>query len=113
MENISNSIAQLSQLSQQFAVKNKPFPLAALLRIYIKNERVSDYDSSVYCRNFEGFRWLVDWLGPIEIPVSPPTFHSRVDSILISYECDQIAQILGVSPELIWQLIMEIKDNEC
>lgn len=106
MDNVSSS---LERLSAQFAVRNKPFPLKSLLELYIKNERIADSTSSLYCGYFEGFRWLVDWLKPIEIPTAP---FPPVPDILISYEIAQIAIIVGTSNETIWHLVMEIYNEQ-
>jgi len=66
------------------------FPLWALLTIYAKAER------ECYINYMAGFKALTSWLGPIDIPTK---YSSRsCPDMLITYEIQEIAVILGCNP---------------
>lgn len=96
-----------TSISSRLAALKAPtgtFPLEALLRIYAKyKER-----NPLYLNYFEGFKLLVDWLEPLEVPQLtaqellpiPPCFHT--------YEIQEIAAILHLDQALIYTIFWRI-----
>jgi len=77
-------------IRKQLALKNKPFPLWALLILYDNSNK-----RDTYCNYFEGFKLLVEWLGPIELtPHSEP-----IPSLYRSYEIQELSKILHTTQE--------------
>jgi len=111
MEQQSNDRVAAALASLRLA--RKPFPLHALLTLYIKNESFVDtcgeaqfrYENSLYTNYFAGFKALVRWIGPIEIPTKQ---YPSVHNLLISYEVQEIAKILHCSPDIIWHTFLEV-----
>ena len=83
-----------------------PFPLESLLRIYAKYKS----NNPLYTNYFEGFKLLVDWLSPLEVPDIqrmdiPPCFHT--------YEVQEIASILKLDQALIYTIFWRIHYATC
>lgn len=78
----------------------KKFPLKALLILYGKSNK---YET--YCNYFEGFKLLVDWLGPIDIPEVEP---AGVAWCFGSYEIQEMAVILGCSQYTLLSVCLEL-----
>ena len=78
---------RLNAIKQQEEIKAKPFPLWALLVMY---ERGSLKD--LYCNYFEGFKILIDWLKPIQIPAIENSL--PIYKLHSSYAKQEIATIL-------------------
>lgn len=78
---------RLAALKQQKESEKKTFPLWALLHLYETGNH-----NQLYLDSFAGFKLLVDWLGPIEIPVAPSSL--IVPRLHQSFELQQIASIL-------------------
>lgn len=92
-----------TEVLTRLANLKKPFPLRALLTIYLNASK-----KDLYIDYFAGFKLLVRWLGPIEIPtLVVPSY----PAVCISYEVDRIATILGVHPNLIFHTFMEIHND--
>lgn len=88
----------LANLKQKLLLESKPFPLASLLYMY----EVSNHKDT-YCNYFEGFKLLVDWLGPIEIPEIPAQLESKpIPKLYHTYDIQEIAVILKTSQERIY-----------
>jgi len=80
----------LERLKRQRELESKPFPIEFLLIIY---ERGSSKD--LYCNYFEGFKLLVQWLGPIQLtPHSEP-----LNKLYRSYEIQELSIILNTTQE--------------
>ena len=93
----SDVAAKLAEL--RAATVKKPFPLLSLLTLYSKSPH------SLYIDHFEGFKLLVDWLSPIEIPSVqefkiPLPFHT--------YTVQEVAKILNCSQCVVYKTFREI-----
>lgn len=87
------------QQSQQ--TTSRPFPLKSLLIIYIKANR------QLYINYFAGFKALVNFLGPIEIPETDFKYKQHLGS----YEIQEIANILKCPQAVIQKTFLEIEVN--
>ena len=76
--------------------QTNPTPLTTLLWLY-ENARYAD----VYCNYMEGFRLLVKWLSPIEIPPFKGSY--KIPRLHGSYELNAIAEILNIHPAHLYQ----------
>ena len=92
---LASPISSLERLKQQRELANKPFPLWALLILCEAGNR-ADW----YCNYFEGFKLLVNWLGPIELPAAPASL--RIPRLHRTYEIQEIAKILNTNQEVIY-----------
>lgn len=66
-----------------------PIPLSVLFYLYETGN-----STILYCNYMEGFRLLVDWLGPIDKPCNAPV--CKVPKLHGSYEMQQFATILDI-----------------
>lgn len=83
-------ISSIDRLKRQLELQKKPFPVWALLILY---ENGSSRD--LYCNYFEGFKLLVEWLGPIELtPHSEP-----LNRLHRTYELQELSVILKTTQE--------------
>lgn len=96
-----SSLSPLERFKQQRAIQQKPFPLWALLAIYHTSSR-----QDTYCNYFEGFKLLVDWLSPIEIPhltiEDRLKSENKIPKLFQGYEIQELATILGTTQEVIY-----------
>lgn len=97
----SNAVSRFIEAQK---LKQKPFPLMQLLRLYTKAR--SDL---VYCNYFEGFKLLVNWLKPIDISGYAI---KKVFTPLYNYEQQEMAVILGVHPSIIQQVFIELYGHQ-
>lgn len=96
ISNISSSLERLkAQRESQRELQSKPFPLWALLYFCEIGNR-NDW----YCDYFSGFKLLVSWLGPIDIPNAPSSL--KIPRLHRTYELQEIATILNSSQESIY-----------
>jgi hypothetical protein len=79
----------------------KKFPLESLLRIYYTAKK-----RDVYISDFEGFKLLVAWVAPIDVP--PKDSVVRAPSCFITYEIQQIAKILNTTEDVIYSALRKI-----
>ena len=98
---LTSSISSLAKLKQQRELQRQPFPLWALLALYEKGSR-----QTLYCNYFEGFKLLVAWLNPIEIPQltieQRQEQQNRIPKMFHTYDIQEIATILNTSQESIY-----------
>lgn len=88
----------LANLKQKLLLESKPFPLASLLYMYEVSNR-----KDTYCNYFEGFKLLVGWLGPIEVPEIPAQLELKpIPKLYHTYDIQEIAIILKTSQERIY-----------
>lgn len=73
----------------------KRFPLWALLTLYERG-----HARDLYIDDFEGFKELVAWLSPIEIPAYSI---ERIPKLHTNYELNKIAEILNVHPSIVYK----------
>jgi hypothetical protein len=84
---ISDKLAALKRARE---LREKPFPVWALLILY-ENSNARD----TYCNYFEGFKLLVEWLSPIELTPHSEPLHK----LQRSYEIQELATILQTTQE--------------
>lgn len=100
--NLQDSINLLhAQYSTQ---EPKKFPLKYLLFLYITGHK-----DDLYCEYFKGFKLLVDWLSPIDIPSLKKDF--KFAPYLFNYEQQEIANILKCSPYIVQQTLLEVHNG--
>ncbi len=76
---------------------NVGFPLHALLILYATGK-----PTDLYCNDMEGFKLLVDWLGPIQIPELEVI---QIPRMRENYEVQRIAMILKCDESIVYQLV--------
>ena len=81
--------------------KIKPFPFKILMLMYTK----ARYECR--CDYFDGFRQLVKWLEPIEIPVIPISRLWLLPAYFENWDITELAGILKVSPTVIFHYLFE------
>jgi hypothetical protein len=102
MDTLTNLTSSIATLKEARALKDKPFPVEALLTLYC-NARTKD----VYCGYMEGFSLLVSWLSPITI--SPELIRKGyLPRYLSNYEINQLSDILGTNPLTIYYILNKI-----
>jgi hypothetical protein len=84
-----SALQRLRAFKEQQQTAIKPFPLWALLYLY----ELAPY-KEVYCNYMEGFKLLVRWLAPIEIPPLHEC-SNRMNRLHGSYDTQAIAAILN------------------
>jgi hypothetical protein len=89
-----NLSALKEKLQQERLIKEKPFPLVALLYIFeIANHQL-------YQNYFQDFILLRDWLSPIDIPEAPE--HIKLPRCFRTYEIQEIARHLNTTQDNIY-----------
>src|ERR1035437_5776479 len=98
-------IDQPKELLDRLAVlaKPKPFPLWALLYLYY-HAHLKD----VYVNHFTGFKLLVDWLEPIEVPAD---IGVQLPRYCGNYELQEIAIILSTHQHILYQTLKAHDDK--
>lgn len=76
-------------------ISKAPFPLYALLTIYLKAEH------ECYVNYMEGFKALVSWLGPIEKPLTSLDHYDVNYHILGNYLTQRMHDILDIHEDCI------------
>lgn len=93
----------ISQFIEEFESKKRlqenKFPLKSLLILYMRGNKCD-----LYCDYFQGFKALVKWLSPIDIPQT----NAKLFLPLYNYEQQEIARILNCDPAIIQQIFLEI-----
>ena len=94
-ETRSTNSPALARLLEQRALQQKPFPLSALLQLYLTAQM------PLYVNYFEGFQELIKWLGPIAPSTKP--IHWPVPKLFLTYEMQEIARHTGNHISQIYQ----------
>ena len=80
-------------------LKQQKFPLGSLLTLYSRSP------SSLYLNHLEGFKLLVNWLGPVEKSKLQPV---EIPVYFCTYEINCLAEILGEHPSVIYQELYQL-----
>lgn len=86
-------------------LRSKPFPLKSLLILYVKSD---DTTSRLYRDYHTGFKVLHTWLSPIELP--DPANFSEIPRVFNNWELNELADIVGTVPKVIYGILREILD---
>jgi len=91
--------ATLAEFLAARALATTPFPLEALLTLYVRCPRL------LYLDYFEGFKLLVKWQGPIAPSKLEPM---EIPKFLCTYECQELGTILREHPSVIYQELWKL-----
>lgn len=91
------SISSLERLK----ISRRPFPLKYLLLLYVRARR------ECYLNYHAGFKNLYDWLAPIDIPAGNE-YKKKMPDVFNNWEIQELARICGCSPDIIFNLLIEI-----
>lgn len=96
-----DSLSQfIKQREQETLLREKKFPLRCLLLLYTQARY------SLYIDYLAGFRVLVGWLSPIQVPPYNPS--APFSPLLYNYEQQEIARILNCDPRIIQQTFLSL-----
>ena len=86
-----NALCELGRLDRT--------PVEVVLFLYVRGPH-----DVLYSNYYEGFKLLVDWLGPFD---TPDLEYKPLPAWLNNWECNEIASILKTTPELIFHFFLE------
>lgn len=94
-----SALLALQKLKYERELREKEFPLNSLMILYHRSQKL------LYVNYMEGFKELVNWLGPIsrskKQSINVPTY-------LYTYEVQEIAKILDEDGSKIWQELLQV-----
>lgn len=93
----------IREKQEERTLRENKFPLKSLLFLYLTCSR-KPYNC-LYLSYFAGFKELVNWLGPIDIP---PLTTQKIFKPFYNYEIQEIAVILNCNPAIIQSVFMEL-----
>lgn len=93
LENLKNELNQSAKSDSNSEIQT---PIQVLFYLY-ENAAYSD----VYINHMEGFRLLIEWLRPVEVPCNNSI--EKIPRLHGSYEINEIAAILDLHPSIVYR----------